>query len=50
MSRFYEAIGRHVVSQFLARYGRALRVGGGLALIAVLVGGYIAAARKVEEG
>jgi ABC-type nitrate/sulfonate/bicarbonate transport system permease component len=50
MSTIYEAIGRLVVSRALSRFGPGLRIGGGVALVALLVGGYLAASRKVEEG
>jgi hypothetical protein len=50
MSRFYEAIGRLVVWFVRLRYGRQIRIALGVAVASVLVGGYLAANRKVEEG
>ncbi len=50
MSSVYEAIGRLVVARTLSRHERQLRIGGALALVALLVGGYLAASRKVSEG
>ena len=50
MSLIYETIGRLVVRSFLSRFGPQLRIGGVVALVALLIGGYLAASRKVEEG
>lgn len=50
MSRFYEVIGRLVVRFVLLRYGRQIRIALGIALASVLLGGYLAANRNVEEG
>jgi hypothetical protein len=50
MSKFYEAIGRLVVWFVRVRYGRQIRIALGVAVASVLLGGYLAANRKVEEG
>lgn len=50
MGSVYETIGRLAVRFVILRYGRQLRIGAAVALIALLVGGYLAAPRKVEEG
>ena len=50
MGSVYETIGRLVVRFVISRYGRQLRIGVVVALVALLVGGYLAASRKVEEG
>jgi hypothetical protein len=50
MSAIYEAIGRLVVRFVWARYGRRIRIGLGVALASLLLGGYLAASRKMEEG
>ena len=46
----YKAIGRLLVRFLIARYGRQLRIGAGVAAVALLVGGYLAASRSVDEG
>lgn len=54
MSYVYEAIGRLVVHLAMRRFGRQIRVAGGVALIGALIGGavgaYLLASRDVEEG
>jgi hypothetical protein len=50
MSSIYEAIGRVVVWIVRVRYGRQIRIAIGIAVVSVLLGGYLAASRKVEEG
>ena len=50
MSTFYEAIGRLVVWFVRLRYGRQIRIALGVAVASVLLGGYLAANRNVEEG
>ena len=50
MSSIYEAIGRIVVAQLMRRHRRTIRTAALLALVALLLGGYLAAARRLEEG
>jgi hypothetical protein len=50
MSAIYEAIGRAVVWFVRVRYRRQIRIAAGVALASLLLGGYLAASRKVEEG
>ena len=50
MSPIYQAIGRAVVWLVRARYGRQIRIGIGIGIAAALLGGYLAASRKMEEG
>jgi hypothetical protein len=50
MSSIYEAIGRVVVWIVRVRYGRQIRIALGIALASILLGGYLAASRKMEEG
>jgi hypothetical protein len=50
MSAIYEAIGRLVVRFVWARYGRQIRIALGVGLASLLLGGYLAASRKMEEG
>jgi hypothetical protein len=50
MNAIYEAIGRVVVWFVRVRYGRQIRIALGVALASLLLGGYLAASRKVEEG
>jgi hypothetical protein len=50
MSKIYEAIGRMVVAQLMRRHRRTIWTAGVLALTALLLGGYLAAARRLEEG
>lgn len=50
MGWIYETIGRMVVRSAISRLGRPVGIGGGIALIALLVGGYVAASRRVKEG
>ena len=46
----YQLIGRLVVWFVRTRYGRQIRIGLGIAVVSVLLGGYLAANRKMEEG
>ena len=50
MSAIYEAIGRGVVWFVRFRYGRQIRIALGLAIASLLLGGYLAASRRMEEG
>ena len=50
MSAIYEAIGRVVVWFVRVRYRRPIRIALGVALASLLLGGYLAASRKMEEG
>jgi hypothetical protein len=50
MSAFYEAIGRAVVWVVRYRYGRQIRIAAGIGIASILLGGYLAASRKMEEG
>lgn len=54
MSLIYESIGRLVVFVILRKFGRQLRIAGGVAGVAALVvaaiGAYLLASRDVEEG
>ena len=50
MSWIYQAIGRLVVWLVRVRYGRQIRIALGVAIASVLLGGYLAASRKMEEG
>jgi hypothetical protein len=50
MSAFYEAIGRGVVWFVRTRYRTQLRAAAGIGVAALLLGGYLALSRDVEEG
>jgi len=50
VSAFYEAIGRVMVWFVRVRYRRQIRIALGVALASLLLGGYLAASRKMEEG
>jgi hypothetical protein len=50
MSAIYELIGRLVVRLVWLRYGRQIRIAAGVGLMALLVGGYMAARREPPEG
>jgi hypothetical protein len=50
MSPVYEAIGRVVVWFIRVRFRRQLRIAAGIAIVAILIGGYLAASRSVDEG
>ncbi|HYU61723.1 MAG TPA: hypothetical protein VEK39_13275 [Solirubrobacterales bacterium] len=50
MSPIYEAIGRVVVWFVRVRFRRQLRIAAGVAVVAVVLGGYLAASRSVDEG
>jgi hypothetical protein len=50
MSPIYQAIGRAVVWFVRVRYRRHIRIGIGIGIASVLIAGYLAASRDVEEG
>lgn len=50
MSAFYETVGRIVVWFVRYRYGRQIRIGLGIGLASLLLGGYLASSRKMDEG
>jgi hypothetical protein len=50
MSAVYEAIGRAVVWFVRVRYQRQIRIAMGIGIVSVLLGGYLAASRSVDEG
>jgi hypothetical protein len=50
MSAVYEAIGRAVVRFALIRYRSQIRIALGIGIVSVLLGGYLAASRSVDEG
>jgi hypothetical protein len=50
MSTFYEAIGRLVVWFVRVRFRRQIRIAIGVGIVSVLLGGYLAASRSVDEG
>jgi hypothetical protein len=50
MSSFYELIGRIVVRFVRARYGRQIRIAGGLVATLVAIAGYLIATRQPPEG
>ena len=54
MKLFYELVGRLVVAFVRRRFGKQLGVAGGVALLAAVVGGavaaYLMASKDVEEG
>ncbi len=50
MSAIYELIGRIVVRLTWLRYGRQIKIAGGVAAVLVLFGGYLAARREPPEG
>lgn len=50
MSAVYEAIGRVVVWFVRVRFRRQLRIAAGVGIVALLLGGYLAASRAVDEG
>jgi hypothetical protein len=50
VSILYQLIGRLVVWIVRMRYGRQLRIALGVGLATLLLGGYLAANRKMEEG
>jgi len=50
MTRIYAVIGRLWVAVFWVRHRRQIRIAAAVALGAVLLGGYLAASRDVEEG
>ena len=50
MNPVYQAIGRAVVWFVRVRYGKQIRIGIAIAIGSVLLAGYLAASRKMEEG
>lgn len=50
MSSVYEAIGRVVVWFVRMRFKRELRIAAGVGIGAILVAGFLAATRSVDEG
>jgi hypothetical protein len=50
MSAIYEAIGRAVVKFVRIRYQREIRIAAAIGIVSVLLGGYLAANRSVDEG
>jgi hypothetical protein len=50
MSIVYEAIGRAVVKFVRVRFRRQLRIAAVVAIGSILLGGYLAASRSVDEG
>ena len=50
MSPIYEAIGRLVFWAVRMRFQRELRIAAAAGLVAILLGGYLAAKRSVDEG
>ena len=51
MSKLYEAVGRLVMYFVWMRYGRQIKIGLGVGLLALVAGAFLAASRaEVEEG
>jgi hypothetical protein len=50
MSAVYEAIGRAVVRFVRIRFRRQIRIAAAIGIAAILLGGYLAANRSVDEG
>ena len=50
MNVVYAMIGRAVVKFVRVRFGRQLRVAAAVALGSILLGGYLAASRALDEG
>jgi len=50
MSAIYELIGRFIVRLMWFRFGRQIRIAGGLVAALVLAGGYLIAKRQPPEG
>ncbi|MCD6016233.1 MAG: hypothetical protein K0R88_2317 [Solirubrobacterales bacterium] len=50
MSKIYELIGRLVVRLAWLRFGRQIKLGGGVLAVLVLAGGYLLARRQPPEG
>jgi uncharacterized protein YjeT (DUF2065 family) len=50
LSAVYELIGRIVVAFVRRRFGRQLRIAGGVAVAAGLIAAYFLASRDVDEG
>ena len=46
----YEFIGRSVVRLAWWRFGRQIQIAGGLAIVAVVAGGYLLSRRQPPEG
>ena len=50
ISAIYELIGRIMVRIWWVRFGRQLKVAGGVLTVAVIAGGYLIAKREPPEG
>jgi hypothetical protein len=50
MSYVYEMIGRAVVWFVRVRFQKQIRIAVGVGIVSVLLGGYLAASRSVDEG
>jgi len=50
MSAIYELIGRFVVRLAWLRFGRQIKLAGGVLAVLVLAGGYLLARRQPPEG
>jgi hypothetical protein len=50
VSGIYELIGRIMVRIWLVRFGRQLKIAGGVLAIAAIAGGYLVAKRQPPEG
>lgn len=50
MSRIYELIGRLVVRLAWLRFGRQIKLAGGVLAVLALAGGYLLARRQPPEG
>lgn len=50
MSKIYELIGRLVVRLAWLRFGRQIKLAGGVLAVLVLAGGYLLARRQPPEG
>jgi hypothetical protein len=50
VSTFYELVGRLYVVYVWRRYGRQLRIAAGAGVVALAIGGYLAARREPPEG
>ncbi len=50
VSSIYELIGRFVVSLLWMRFGRQIKIAGGVFAVLALAGGYLLASREPPEG